>query len=310
MALFLYHNKAQTNGRNFKKRPQSVIQYFKHLNVIRTVVIGVFVFGLGNIASASYENTTQLGIEKKKNQIQLVNSFNYRMSSDAFDSNDRKVFNHGLGYNGTLFFLDKYYANAGLAATYHSVDSTIIQEDNGAYHLSDAVLGLGTKGFQLYKGNSDSLSLFNNIRNVVPLSDRSRNEGYKSLTSVSGDLAYQRGPISFVLTGQYSYVFNSFETNTDGLYNLRSSTVAGLTARYNYKKLRLQYSYRFGVLEYMDGNRLGSSGNTLSIMALFNKSLWAGISTSNLSYAEEQYVDVWFYDPFRRIYNLTLGVTF
>ncbi len=287
-----------------------MIQLFKHFNLFRTLAIGVGSLMACSLSLASYENTTQLGIKKKESQINLVNSFSYRMSSDAFDSNDRKVFNHGLGYNGTLFFLDKYYANAGLAATYHSVDSTIIQQDNGTYHLSDAVIGLGTKGFQLYKGNSDSLSLFNNIRNVVPLSDRSRNEGYKSLTSVSGDLAYQRGPLSFVLTGQYNYVFNSFETNTDGLYNLRSSSLAGVTARYNYKKLRLQYSYRFGVLEYMDGNRLGSSGNTLSIMALFNKSLWAGISTSNLSYAEEQYVDVWFYDPFRRIYNLTLGVTF
>ncbi len=272
--------------------------------------VGLTLLILSSVSQASYENTTQLGIKKEKNQISLVNNFSYRMSSDAFDNNDQKVFNHGLGYNGTLFFLDQYYASFGAAATYHSVDSSIIEDDNAAFHFTDLSIGLGTKGFAMYKGEQDSLSLFSNIRNVFPLSETSRNEGYKSIPSISSDLAYQRGPLSFVLSGQYSYVMNSFETNTRGLYNLRSSTVAGITARYNYKRLRFQYSYRFGVLEYMDGNRLGSSGNNFSVMAMFNKTLWAGISTSNLSYVEEQYVDVWFYDPFTRIYNLTMGVTF
>ncbi len=286
------------------------LQYLKFKTPYRYLVAAIVVSFISSFSIASYENSTQLGIDQEESKINLVNSLSYGVSSDALDNNKQKVFNHGLGYTGTLFFLDKFYANAGLAATYTSVDTRVVENDNGSFNLSDLSIGLGTNGYSFYKGEKDSLTLFNNIRNVVPLSERSRNEGYKSVPSISGDLAYARGPLSFVLSGQYSHVINSYETNTQGLYNLRSSSLAGLTARYNYKKLRFQYSYRFGVLEYMDSNRLGSSGNAFSIMALFNKTIWAGISTSNLSYVEEQYVDVWFYDPYRRIYNLRLGVTF
>ena len=263
---------------------------------------------------ASYQNSTQLGLKKEKQSIRLTNNLSYGMSSDALDNSDQKVFNHGVSYNGTLNFKDDFYTTFGVAATYTSVDTSITEQDNGAFQLTDLFASIGTNGFSLYKGDRDSINVYNNFGNVFPLSETSRNEGYKSVPSVSTDIAYQRGPLGIVLTGQYSHVINSYDVNTEGLYNLRSSSVARLTARYNQKifksLFRFQYFYSLGVAEYIDGNRLGSSGNGFSISTLINKNIWVGASTTNVSFIDEQYVDVWFYDPYRRFYNLRLGVTF
>jgi len=266
-------------------------------------------FGLSQ-SHASYENSTALGVKKKKNTLMLVNNFSYGMTFDSVDNNNEKVYYQGLGYGGTLFFLDKYYATAGLAANYHTVDESLIEDDNGAFHISDLSIGLGTKGTSLYKSKKDSISLFTNYNNVFPLSERSRNEGYKSVSTLSTDIAYQRGPLGLVLSGRGSYVFNSFDNDLNGNPNMESSFATGITARYNWNRFRFQYSYRLGLRNFMDGSTVGGSGNTFNISAMITKKIWAGASTSNVNYIEEQFVDVWFYDPYRRIYNLRLGVTF
>ncbi len=263
-----------------------------------------------SFSNASYENSTAVGVKEEKPKIMLVNNFSYSFTTDANDTNAQKVYYQGLRYSGTLFFLDQYYATFGLGANYHTVDDTLVEEDSGAFHLSDLSVGLGSSGFTLYKGNHSKVSLFTNVSSVFPLSERSRNEGYKAIPAASVDLAYLRGPLGLVLSGQYAYVLNSYDTSLTGEPNIESSTTAGITARYNWWKLRFQYSYRFGVRRFLDGSNVGASGNSLSIIGMINKNFWAGIFTNNVNYLDEQFVDIWFYDPYVRTYNLSLGVTF
>lgn len=283
---------------------RSLKKHFKLL--ITAFVINLSFYG----AHASYENSTALGVGKKKSSIMLVNNISYGLTTDIADANSEKVYFQGLNYGGTLFFLDKYYATAGLGANYHTVDQSLIESDNGSFHISDLSIGLGTKGMSLIKKKKESLSLFTNINNILPLSERSRNEGYRSVSTLSGDLAYQRGPLGLVLSARGSYIFNSFETNIAGNTNPATSFATALTARYNWKRYRFQYSYRIGVRNFIDGSTMGSSGNSFSASTMLTKKIWAGIATSNVNYIDEQFVDVWFYDPYRRIYNFRLGVTF
>ncbi len=270
----------------------------------------ILVLFASSVAFSSFENSTAVGVEDKEAKLVLVNSFGYRITTDTADNNSQKVFNQGLAYSGTLFFLDQYYAIANIGAAYHTVDATLIEQDNGSIQLSDMLIGVGTKGFHLYKSQRDSVSAFAKIFNVLPLSERSRNEGYRSIPSISGDLAYQQGPWGFVISAEQAYVFNEFDTNVQGLYNLQSAVSGGMTLRYSHRYFRLQYSYRAGVRTYMDNNRLGGSGNSFSVTGIINQNFWASVSTTNVNYLDEQFIDVWFYNPFERIYNLRMGVTF
>lgn len=282
------------------------------LKITNSVITLITVILLCSISQASYQSSTAVGTEKKheNSKYMLVNSFNYSFSSDAMDSNTQKIFNQGLFYSGTLFILDQYYVSSSLGASFTSIDNNLIEDDNGSFHLSDFSLGLGTRAIKLYKSQTDSVSGFVSLRNVFPLSERSINEGYKSVPSARADVAYQRGFLNLIVSGQQTFVMNSFETNLVGVPNRKSSSVAGFAARLSFKKFRFEYSYRVGVLNYTDGSNVGSSGNNFSMTAIFNKNLWAAMSTSNINYVEDQFVDVWFYDPFQRIYNLSLGVTF
>lgn len=264
---------------------------------------------VGSMSFASYERTTAVGIDT--DTTQLNHSFGYSFSSDAFDQSKQTLINHGARYTGTYFFMNKkYYTTFGLGALFQSVDNGLVQNDNGSLQLTDLVLGFGTSAWSLYQSNSDRLSLFTSLSNIAPLSETSRNEGYKSVPSVRADLAYQRGRLDLVLTGQFTYVFNSYDTNTMGNSNLETSLSSGFSVRYNLKHFRFQYSYIFGVLNYLDGTSLGSSGNNYSITGIINNNLWVSASTSNVNNVDEQFVDVWFYDPFVRIYSLSMGVTF
>ena len=259
---------------------------------------------------ASYENSTAVGVESEEQTLSLLNSLSYSFTADASDHNDEKVYFQGLRYNGTLFFLNQYYAIFGLGVNYHTLDGVIQEDDNRAFHISDLRLGLGTNGFKLYGSKEGSLSLFTNLSSLLPLSEISRHEGYKSISSVSLDLAYQRRALGLVVSGQQTYIWNSFETNLQGFYNPQWISTGSLTARYNWKSFRFQYSYRMAIRNFMDGSALGASGNSLSTIYILNQNLWAGIFTSNMSYADQQFVDPWFYDPFVRIYNINLGATF
>ena len=270
------------------------------------------------VCFGSYENSTALGVKEEKKVFSLFHSLSYSASSNWADDTDQQLFNQGVSYGGTYFYKQQYYMTLGLAATYQTVDNALVETDNGSFHFTDLSVGFGTKGFNLYKGKTDSISLFTNIRNVFPLSERSRNEGYKSVPSGSMDLAYQTGPLGLVLSGNYAYVINTYDTRLfnsqngapAGTPNLESSTSGSLTARYNFWRLRAQFSYRIGMLQFLDGSTVGNSGNSFSLMAMLTQTLWAGASTSNFNNIDEQFVDLWFYDPYLRIYNLSMGVTF
>lgn len=274
---------------------------------LKIVLSGCFFLSWG-ATQASYERTTAVGAKKPSSYLSV---FSYSLSSDAFDSNDQKVINQGARYTGTyLFFKRKLYTSFSLGASFHSVDSALQEDDNGSFHLTDLSLALGTSAINLYKKKQHSVNLFTALSNVFPVSERSRNEGYKSVPALRSDLAYRVGKVDFVASGQYAHVVNSFDADLLGNSNLESSMMGGVSARINFEHLRIQYSYRLGVLNYLNGESFGSSGNNFSVTGIFNRSIWASVSLSNLSYVEEQFVDLWFFDPFARIYRLSMGVNF
>ena len=267
----------------------------------------IFFFSISSMGS--YENTTAVGVEEEA--IDYTSALSYRISTDTADQSDQNLLNQGIFYRGTYFFSKrKYYLAGGLGASFQSVDNELVQNDNGIFEMTDFSLTFGTSAWNLYRGVKDSLSLFTSINNVVPLSERSRNEGYKSVPTIAADLAYRRGPMDFVLSGRYTYVFNEFDSRVDGRTNLETAATTAIAVRYNMKHFRFQYGYRVGLLNYLDGTTIGSSGNSFSITGIINNSLWAAVSTSNINNVEDQFVDVWFYDPFERIYRLSMGVTF
>ena len=232
----------------------------KMVRLFSKTIITLSLF-VGSMAFASYERTTAVGVEEDSTQFN--HSFSYGFSSDAYDQSEQTLINHGARYTGTYFFMNrKYYTTFGLGALFQSVDNSLVQNDNGSFQLSDLVLGFGTSAWSLYKSNSDRLSLFTSFNNIAPLSETSRNEGYKSVPSIRADLAYQRGPLDLVLTGQYTYVFNSYDTNSFGDPNLESSLASSIAIRYNLKHFRFQYSYLIGALKYLDGSSLGSVSYT------------------------------------------------
>lgn len=197
-----------------------------------------------------------------------------------------------------------------MGASYHSVETEIVEDDNGAVHLSNASLSIGTRGIELYKSGENIFSLQVALRNVFPLSQKSQNEGYRSVPSVTATSIYQRGMMSFLLTAQRTHVVNTYDTNLTGAPNLESSLTGGLGLLLSFKNFNFQYSYRSGILKYTDNSNIGNSGNSFRILTAITKNTWASLETSNVNYIEDQFVDLWFYDHFTRIYNLNIGVTF
>ena len=240
-----------------------ILKQLKHTFKFLPLVAAIAITLAFSTSKASFENSTAVGADSKEFKLSLLNAFNYSFTTNAADNNDEEVYYQGISYNGTLFFLDKYYGNFGVGANYHTVGSTLQENDNGIFHLSDFRLGVGNTGWNLYRSKKDSISLFANISNTLPLSEQSRNEGYKSVPSVGLDLAYRRGGLGLVLSGRQTYVWNSFETNTLGLYNTEWASSGRITARYDWKRFRFQYSYRLSVRTFMDGSSLGGSGNAL-----------------------------------------------
>ena len=258
---------------------------------------------------ASYENTTAVGVEEES--IDFTHALSFSVSTNTVDQSDQELLNQGVFYNGTYFFAKrKYYLAGGLGASYQSVDTELVENDNGIFEITDLRITFGTSGWNLYRGKKDSLSLYNSLSNTLALSETSRSDGYQSIPTGALDLVYRRGSLDYVLSGRYTYVFNEFDTRVDGSSNTESVATAALAIRYNMKHFRFQYGYRVGLINYLDGTTIGSSGNSFSITGIINNSLWAAVSTSNINNVEEQFVDVWFYDPFIRIYRLSMGVTF
>jgi len=115
--------------------------------------------------------------------------------------------------------------------------------------------------------------------------------------------------IVFVMA-EGNYVANTYDNSLRGSPNPANSYLGGVEISYSYKAVSLSYSYHSGVRRFTDGTGLGFSGNSIKLAAKFYKTWSAELSTSNLNFVDDPFVDPWFFNPFSRVLNLNIGVTF
>lgn len=234
---------------------------------------------------------------------------NYGLQSNLADKSE-KLFIHSIGYSMGYSAFSQFSLGANLNVNYRSINTEVIKDNGRVFEFSDVSLFLTSNKISLSQFFNQKSYFQYAVSNKFPLSQQSRHEGFRSIPSVSGDLVFKKYFYSISGSWSSSYVLNSYKTSVKGgLPNLESSHSLQFKISAKYKAFSASYSYYGGVRTTTDHSHSGFSGNKVSMNSYY-KNILASLSFSNISRIDDQYIDAWFSDPYRRVVQFNIGVVF